>query len=124
MDDAQRALDPRVGQFSVEVGDLRREQQALVDDGARGERRNVEEVAVLDLFAGDLVLDALANDVQLALEMIFIPAIRPPEEYLLNIGLRDAGLAPDSIAITRRVAPTENAQALFADDPLHDAFAL
>ena len=46
---AQRARHQRIGQLEVELLDLRRQHQALVDDRAAGQRRNVESLLVLDL---------------------------------------------------------------------------
>ena len=124
MDDAQRALHRGVGELPVEVRDLRREQQALVDDGPRGKGRNVEKVPVLDLGAGDLMLDALARDIQLALEVVLVPAIRAAKKNLLDIGLRGSRLASDGVAVAGRVPPAQHRETLFADDPLDNAFAL
>ena len=61
MHQAQRAGDERIGQLEVELRDLRRQQQAFVDDGAGGERRDVEVVLVLDVGGGNLVFGALAD---------------------------------------------------------------
>ena len=70
---AERAGHVGVGQLVVEVRDLRREQQAFIDDGARRERGNVEHrrgSACPSSIAATSDLGALADDVELALELI------------------------------------------------------
>ncbi len=58
----QGAGHQRIGQLEVELLDLRRQHQTLVDNGATGKRGNVEElVLALDVGIRDLVLDAAAH---------------------------------------------------------------
>ncbi len=71
MHQAERADHFGIAQLRVEVGDLRRQQQSLVDDGAGGERGNVEEALLGNIGLGDFGLGALADDVELALELVF-----------------------------------------------------
>ncbi len=124
MNDAQCALEPRVGELAIEVGNLRRKQQALIHNRPRRERGNVEEMTVFHLFHHDLAFDALPRHIELALEMIFVPVVGTAEEYLLNIGLGGPRLASDRVAIAGRIPPAQYAQAFFAGHPLDDAFAL
>ena len=68
---------------------------------------------------------ALANDVELALELIRGHARAAcADENLLDIRLRGARHAADGVAVDRRIAPAEDREPFFADDALEDAFAL
>ena len=49
VNEAEGAGDERIGQFEVELLNLRSQHQALVDDGAAGERGDVEVVLALDV---------------------------------------------------------------------------
>src|SRR5205823_8608589 len=51
---AKRALGIGIGKVPVEVGDLWREQQTFVNDGATRQRRNVEKFFVFDVRLGYL----------------------------------------------------------------------
>ena len=73
---AQRAHHIGVAQLGVEIGDLRGQQQAFINDGAGRERRDVEEVLVGDVGRADFGLGALAHHVELALELVFAHAAR------------------------------------------------
>ena len=79
MNQAERAGDQRIGQLEVKLLNLRGQHQALVDDGAAGERGNVEGLLVLDLGGGNLVFRAAADAVEQALEGVLVrgPAGRP-----------------------------------------------
>ena len=76
MDEAQRAGDQRIGQLEVELLNLRGQHQALVDDGATGERGDVEGLLVLDLGGGNLVFGTAADAVEEALEGVFVQPLR------------------------------------------------
>ena len=58
VDKRERAGDEGIGQLEVKLFNLGREHQALVDDGAAGERRNVEVLLALDLGVGDFVFSS------------------------------------------------------------------
>ncbi len=98
-----------------------RQQQPLVDDGARRQRRNIEEALVGQIGGGDLRFGALADDVQLALQLVLRHAGRAANEDLLDVGLRCARNAADCIHLHRRVAPAEHRESLFASDPFQNA---
>ena len=66
---AERADHFGIAQLGIEVGDLRRQQQSFIYDGAGGERRNVEEALLRDIALGDFGFGALADHVELALEL-------------------------------------------------------
>src|SRR5208337_4904281 len=121
---AQRAEALRIGEIAVEAGDLGRQQQTFIDNGAAAQRRNVEEALVADVGLDDLALGALADDVQLALELVVIHPRGAADKNLLDVRLRDAGDAADGVDVERGIAPAEQAQAFLADDALHDALAL
>ena len=106
------------------MGDLRRQQQTFVNDGARGERRDVKKTLVGQAGGGHLVLGAFADHVELAFQLLFGHPPGPPHEDLLDIGLRGARHAANGRGIDGGVAPTEHGETLFTDDALQDAFAL
>ena len=87
MDQAKRAGDQRIGQLEVELLNLRRQHQALVDDGAAGKRGDVEHLLAFDLRLGNLVFSAAANPVKQALEDVFVQSRRAGHKELLNVGL-------------------------------------
>jgi hypothetical protein len=74
VDQAKGAGGERVGQLDVELLNLRGQHQALVDDGAAGERGDVEGLLVLDLGGGNLVFGAAADAIEQALEGFFVEA--------------------------------------------------
>ena len=122
VDQAQRAGHLGIRQLPVEIGDLGGQQQALVNDGPRGERRDVEEALVGQVRGGDLVFDPLADEVELAFEGVLIEAVGVADEDLLDVGPRGAGDAADGVVVDGRVAPAEHGQAFLAHDALQDAF--
>ena len=105
VDQTERAHRVRIGQFVIELGDLRSEQQSFVDDGARRKRRNVEEAFVRQIRGCDFRFSALAYDVQLAFELVFGHTRCAGNKYLFDIRLRCTCHASDGIRIHRRVAP-------------------
>ncbi len=121
---AQRADRIGIGKFAVEVRDLRGEQQAFVDDGAAGKRRDVEHLRVFNAGLADFIFCALAHDVEFALEGVFVHAWSAAHENLLDVGLRSARHAADRGGIDRRIPPAEQGQAFFANDALENSFAL
>ena len=70
MHQTQRADRVGICQLVVKLGDLWRQQQAFVDDSARRQRRNVEEVFVRQIGRGDFRFGALAHDIEFALQLI------------------------------------------------------
>ena len=112
-----------IRQFLVELADLRREQQPLVNDGARGKRRNVEEILLAQVGFGNQRFGLLAHDVQLALERVLVHVRCAPDKKLLDVGLRVARQAPDHVAVDGRVAPAKHREAVLAGDLLKHALA-
>ena len=67
-----------IGEVLVELGDLRSEQQALVNDRARGERRKVEKAFLPQVRSGDRRFGLLAHYVEFAFERVLLHArLRP-----------------------------------------------
>src|SRR5208282_6344524 len=96
-------------------------QQPLVDNGPRGERRNVEEVLLPQVAPGDFDLRPLPDDIKLALERVLIHTQRAPDEDLLNVRLGAAGQATDGVRVDRRIAPAQDRKALLIDNLLDNA---
>ena len=124
MHQAERAGHVGIAQLGIEVGDLRRQQQAFVYDGAAREGRHVEEALLGQIRLGNFVFGALADQVQFALELVLIHSLAAADENLLDVGLAVARFAADGGAIDGRVAPAEHGEAFFGDDALQNAFAL
>src|SRR5262249_32621877 len=95
MHEAERAYDVGILQLGIEIGYLRRQQQAFINDRARGERRDIKEVFILDIALGHFGLGALADDVELSLELILGHALGTAYEDLLDVRLRVTGDAAD-----------------------------
>src|SRR5215472_10238388 len=108
VDEAECAGDEGVGQFEVELLDLRRQHEAFVDDRATGEGWDVEVVFALDVRNSHLVFSPTADDVKQALEVILVHAIWCSREELFNIWLRGAGFTTDGVAVHGRIAPAED----------------
>ena len=121
---AQRAHHLGIAQLRVEVGDLRRQQQSFIYDGAPRKRRHVEELLLRQVRRADLDLRPLAHHVQLALQLDVVHALGAAHEDLLDVGLRHARHAPDGAAVDGRIPPPQHRQPFLAHDPLHDALAL
>ncbi len=124
MHQAERANHVGVAQLRIEVRDLRRQQQAFVDDGAAREGRHVEEALLGQIRFGDFGFGALADQVQFALELVFGHALAAADENLLNVRLAVARFAADGGAVDGRVAPAEHGETFLGDDALQNAFAL
>src|SRR6185437_11338768 len=73
--EAERGLGQRTGQVEVKLLNLRREHQALVDDGAAGERRQVEIALVLNVRVLHLVIAAASDDIELPLKGLLVHAL-------------------------------------------------
>ncbi len=121
---ADRADTVRVRQFAVKVGDLGRQQQTFVNDGAGRERGDVEEALVADLFrVGHFRLGALHHDVQLAFELVLGHAAGLADEDLFDIRLGGTGDASDGVAVHGGITPAEYSEPFLDRDALQNAFA-
>src|SRR5258706_13737477 len=124
MDKAKCAGDIGVGQFGVEIRDLRSQQQALVHDGARRERGHVEHASVLHVGGRDLRFRALADDVEFALKGVLVEVRRTANENLLDVRLGNSSDPAYGSTVNWSVSPTQNFQSLFANDALQNSFTL
>ena len=122
VDHRQRADDAGIGQVRVILSDLIRQQQALVDDGVHGHAGHVEVLPPLDGRLADGVLDALADDVELALELRLIEAVAGDED-LPDGRLRPARLRADRAALDGHVAPAQQPRAFLRDHLLEEPLA-
>ena len=107
MHEAERAYDVAIGKLAIEIRNLRGQQQAFVNDGACGERGDVERTAVLHVRGGDLRLGPLANHIELALEGVLVHAGRGTNENLLNVRLGAAGYAANCGGVDGRIPPAQ-----------------
>ena len=113
--EGESALETLVGEVGEELGELRRRQHPLVDERARRQRGQVRGDVVVEL-----VLDALAHDERLAVELD--PGARPASAS------RDDELAEprhhrprrhaEAVGMHRHVAPGDDTQAFVVDDAL------
>src|SRR6266700_3037996 len=121
---AQRALGIGIGKISVEVGNLGREQQTFVNDGATRQRGNVEKFFVFDVRLGYLEFSPLANQVQLPFESLLIHLSWARDKDLLDVRLRSPRNPSNSVPVYGSVAPAQNTESFFANNSFEDAFAI
>ena len=123
----ERRLHVPIGEVGEHRLDLAGRQHALVDEGVRRQADDVEELlrcGVGDRQPVGLVLDALADHVQLALEPG--PRVGPRQrriacdEELFEDRLDRHGARSDRAVIGRHGAPSEQALALLGHDPGHE----
>ncbi len=118
------ALDQRVRQVGELLLDLHRVQHALVDDRAMRKGRDVEQRRFAHRRAPDRVLDALADQVELAFEGIVVGDIGgAADEDLLEIRLTGFGGRADGAVVHRQDAPAQQGLAFLGDDAREFALA-
>ena len=125
----ERRLEVRIRQIGEHRDDLIGNQHPLVDERLRRQARDVEgaRVGTRRRQAIDRVLDALADDVQLALEArqrVGIGRIeRGPaaDEHLFEPRLGGHGRRAQQPIVGRHVPPAEQVLAFLADDPFEHA---
>ena len=108
-----RTLEALVAEVGEEHLQLRRREHPFVDQRAAAERR---EVGLL--FGGQFVLDALAGDEHLAVEVDPGGAGSVIDEQLPAGRQHHPRAGAEAIGIYRNVAPTEHGEALVLDDRL------
>ena len=113
MDERQRRVRSLVAEIGVEADELTRRQHPLVDDGARGEARDDELGARLQL--GDP-----PDDVELALEGVGVETAGRGDEELPDPRRRLRGDRAQAARIDGHVAPVDDGLALGGDDPLEE----
>ncbi len=116
MDEGEGRLHPLVAQIREEFSQLRRGQHALVDQGATRQAREVD--APLRTGSADFVLDALAHDVDPALQGLVSQAVAG-QEHLAERRLYRSGGRADHRIVDRHLTPTEHPQTLAHRDLLH-----
>ena len=119
MDQGQPGVNARVGEVSIEMGHLTRQQEALVDKGPAGEATNVKRAALRQIGGEDGMLDPLPDDVERPLEVVrFSRRARVRDERLSNDRHRRLRDLPRAIWLSRHVSPAQQAAARVGDDLL------
>ena len=122
--ECQRGVRVRVGQIREERCDLIGREHALVDQRARREADDVEEMLLGQREAIDLMLDALPRDVQLAFEAQPVrlrigvegEVLAAADEQVLEDRLRGDCTRAQEAIVGRYLAPAEQLQVLFLQD--------
>src|SRR5213594_3503824 len=112
----QRRLDVRDAQVGIHRLDLVGRQHALVDERVAAQARDVGQPLPGEVHRLDGVLDALADDVELALEVRGVARLAAADEHLLDVRLDVDGAGAQQPVVGRHVAPAEQALAFLADD--------
>jgi len=126
VDERDCRLGQRIAQILVKTPDLTREQQALVDDGARREGGHVEIAEagedVLLRHILERILHLLANHEQFAFEGVLIGRCRAPGDDCLtdHRQLGKNGRAQHA-AVDRHVAPADQRLAFLGQQPFESA---
>ena len=108
MHEGQRRLEPLVRQVGVELLELRRRQHALVDHGARRQRREVDV---------ELVLGALARTERETVEFEARGvAVLRRDEHLAEDRHRAARRLTDDVGVDGDVTPAEDDEAFLVGD--------
>src|SRR5258708_22131909 len=102
---AKRAGHVWVRKLLVKIGDLRRQQQALINNGAAGKRWNVEYTRIFDAGGRYLTLSALAYHVKFPLKYVFIRERTTSHKDLLDVRLRTSRHAANGGSEARCIAP-------------------
>ncbi len=112
--------EARIEQVGVEFGKALGEEHPLVDDRAGRERAEIE---LGDLRGDGLLLDAAADDVEIALERIDIDMTRIGDHDLLDLGARGVRLLADRRDVDRHLPPAIDRVAEIEDLALDDLAA-
>ena len=121
MHQRQRSFHQRVVQVGEVLVELRREQHALVDDGARGKADYVPVLGARERRGANLVVGALADHVELALErQVVVDVGAAGDEHLPHERLAGARSLAEHAVVGRHSAPAEHGQAF----RLHDLLEL
>ena len=101
--DREGGLEALVLQVGIEFRDLLGEHHAFVDDRAARQRAHVEPV---DLRRDRRFLDAAADDVEFALELLLVDILVVADQDLLDLGAGRIGLLAQHFGVHRNVPPT------------------
>ncbi len=123
MDERQGAGDGGVVQILIIRRHLMRQQQALVDDRVGRKTGDIEILATVDGRIAHRVLDALADDVELALELPFVEHVAG-NENLAHERLCPPGHLADGITLDRHVPPAQQPRAFLPHDGGEQLLAL
>src|SRR5579872_5340524 len=96
-----------IGEFAIEAGELRGQNQTLVNNRATRKRRNVKRGRIFDVGVAYFVLRALAHEIKLALECVFVEIGRASYKNLLDVWLRSPRHAADCGCEAGHVTPAE-----------------
>ncbi len=120
--DRDAAFEPLVGEIGVEDRQRFREEQPLVDDRAARQRADVE---IVDLRGDHLLLDAAADEVEVALERGEVLLLRhgAGDHDLLDLGPGALRLLADNGDVHRHLAPAIDGVARLDDLALDDGAA-
>ncbi len=102
MEDRKGRNEPFVLQVGIEVGELFRQEHALVDQRARRQRANIE---ILDGGGANAFLDAPPAEIKPAVQRFEIFAVARVEHDLLDFRARGVGFLADDRDIHRHLAP-------------------
>ena len=117
----QRARGPRVAQVGKVLTHLWRREHALVGQRAGGEARDVEVPGVVDAAGADGRLEALPDDVQLALEGGHVGRVGAGrEEHMVHHRLDRARRLAEAAVLGRHAAPAEEHLSFLADHHRED----
>ena len=105
----QRGLDPLVGEIGEELGELRRGEHALVDEGAARQRREVDHLVAgaRTVELRELVLAALAHHEEHAVELDAGGAAGVVDEQLLEARHHAQRRRADHRGVDRHLAPPD-----------------
>ena len=107
-------------QVGIEQGQGFGEEQALVDHRAAAQRADVE---VGDVLGQRLLLDPAADQIEVALELVLVDALRVADDDLLDLGPGGRGLLAQHRGVDRHLAPATDRVAEAQDLALDDGAA-
>ena len=109
-----------IQQIGIKSGYLFGQEHALVDDRPAGQRADVE---IGDLRGQHGLLDAPANDIEIALKIAFGVAARRGNHDLLDLWAGDIGFLADHRNVHRHLAPAVDGETVVEDFLLDDGSA-
>ena len=124
MHQRQRRYDARVLQVAVVGADLRGQQHAFVDDGARGHRRHEKFRAVCEFQCANRMAGAFADDVELAFQCVSnADGGAAADEHLTDHRLDLFHRLAEIFAVHRHIAPAEQNLSFVLDGAFDFVFA-
>ena len=120
MEHREAGDEARVLQVGIKHRQLFGQEQPLVDDRPARQRADVKAV---DVLGQHLLLDAPADQEQLALELVVAHVLGVADDDLLDLGPRGDRLLADHRGVDRHLAPAQDGVAEAEDLGLHDRAA-